>query len=120
MSGCNYKNPTCNTCNIKIRTLECNPGDRNLWTQQLQLNEYGDNNEVVKSNIVNGCWECNYDDLYEENSYLCRRSLYQGEEQNPHNYVTNVNLNSCLLNINKPLSRHLPQRAVRKHPDKMC
>ena len=120
MCDCNYKSPPCNNCNLRVKTLECNPIDTNLWTQQLPLNEYGDNNDVVKSNIVNGYWQCNYEDSYEENSYLCRRSLYNGEEPIPFNYTNDVNLNSCLLNINKPLSKHLPKCGLREKPYKKC
>ena len=106
----NFKSPPCNTCNINIKTLPCNPIDTNLWSNQLPLKEYGDNNEVIKSNIVHGFWQCNYDELYEDNSYLCRRKFFDGVEQIPYNYVNDVNINSDLLNINKPLSKHLPKR----------
>lgn len=112
MCDCNYKNPPCNNCNIRVKTIDCNPIDTNLWKQQLPLKEYGDNNEVVKSNIVNSYWNCNYEDSYEENSYLCRRSLYYGEEPHPFNYSNDVNINSCLLNINRPLSKHLPSKRL--------
>ena len=111
----NYKN-----CNIKIRTLECNPSDKNLWTQQLPLNEYGDNNEVIKSNIINGCWECNYEDSYEDNNYLYNRSLYNGYEPIPYNYTNDVILNSQMLNITKPRTKHLPPKGSRPIPISKC
>ena len=76
MCDCNYKKYTEHNTNIKINTLKCNPIDTALWCNQIPLNEYDDNNNIVKSNIVNGCWECNYDDSYQENNYLYNRSIY--------------------------------------------
>ena len=105
-----FKSPSYNTCNIKIKTLPCNPTDTELWCNQLPLNEYGGNNEVIKSNIVNGYWQCNFEELDEDNNYLCRRKFFDGVESIPYNYVNDVNINSCLLNINKPLNRYLPRR----------
>ena len=111
INGCSicpdFHNPPCNTCNIKLDTLPCNPNEPEFWNNQLNISNH---NEIVKTNIINSCWQCNHEDSYEMNSELCRRSLYDGYIPNPIEYTTDVDIQSHLKNINKPLSKHPPTK----------
>ena len=91
-----------NTCNLNIATTDCNPGNRHLWFK----NKLPSDLDPVRSNIINGCWECNYQLEYQINSSLCSRNFYDGYTQNPCNRVKNVDINSKLRNIDKPIHKH--------------
>jgi hypothetical protein len=91
-----------NTCNLNIETTNCNPGNRELWFK----NKLPLDLDPVRSNIVNGCWECNYYDEDRINSTLCGRSFYNGYIENPCERVRNVNINSKLKHLGEPLHKN--------------
>lgn len=88
-------------CNIKIDTMDCNPNNKDLWYKQ----RLPENVCPVRSNIINGCWECNYEESYNVNSILFDRTLYSGFISNPHKRVEYVDINSKLKNLDIPLNR---------------
>ena len=91
-----------NICNVKIETLDCNPGNRELWYK----NKLPTDLDPVRSNIINGCWECNYDESNEVNTTLCNRNFYDGVQQNPCNMVKDVDVNSKLKNLGIPYNKY--------------
>ena len=91
-----------NACHTIVDTMDCNPANRNLWFKH----KLPENVDPVRSNIANGCWECNYDESNEVNTTLCNRALYDGFTPNPNCRVRDVNINSQLKNLGIPLSRH--------------
>ena len=60
-----------NFCNLKLKTYNCNPNDKNLWYKH-QLPHGLD---PVLSNIYNGCWLCNYEPHQTINNNLCARQF---------------------------------------------
>lgn len=91
-----------NPCNLKIKTINCCPSNRVEWFKH----KLPEDVDPVRSNIVNGCWECNYDEDYVINSTLCDRSFNDGFYANPHKRIEYIDINSKLTNRGIPLGRY--------------
>lgn len=78
----------CNCCN------GCNAyGYPKLWKKDAPCDNQ---NEIVKSNIVNGCWICNNQYYNLNNRALFERSMFNGVNIPPCNTVCQVDVNSSL------------------------
>jgi hypothetical protein len=93
---------TKNACDTAVDTLDCNPQNRNLWFKY----DLPKDVDPIRSNIVNGCWECNYAESNDVNTTLCNRAMYDEFIPNPCNIVKDTDINSRLKNLGIPLGRH--------------
>ena len=91
-----------NACNNIVQTMDCNPGNKNLWFKY----KLPEDVDPVRSNIVNGCWECNYEESNRVNTILCNRAMYDGYIPNPNCMARDVDINSKLKNIDKPIHKY--------------
>jgi len=82
MSNCKpcFKSCPVNSCNIKIKTLPCDPNSKKEWFK------YPNSVDQVRINILNGCWLCNYEPNQSMNNQLCNRNFYDGYINKPWQY----------------------------------
>lgn len=80
MSNCKscFKSCPDNACEIKIKTLPCDPNSKKEWFK------HPNKVDPVRMNIVNGCWLCNYEPTQSINSQLCNRNFYDGYIKPPY------------------------------------
>ena len=102
-----------NACNLRIRTVNCNPSDPQNW---FQYNAVAENPKVdpVMYNIYNGCWLCQYEPQQTENNILCQRQFFDKNIQTPYSstIVQRVSTESNLQNIE--LRKQNPRSCVNK------
>ena len=91
----NYYEPKSNACDLKLASVNCAPGNKDLWfSRQLPTGL-----DPVLSNIYNGCWLCNLEPAQTVNSILCNRNFYDGYIKPPFEMVQNINTETKLRNI---------------------
>lgn len=88
MDKCNqnqscYKYSDKNACNLKLKTENCDPGNRDLWFK----NKLPEGLDPVLSNIYNGCWSCNHEPMQGNNNKLCNRQFMDLNVQPPYAHL---------------------------------
>lgn len=88
MDKCNpnqscYKYCDKNACNLKLKTENCDPGNRDLWFK----NKLPEGLDPVLSNIYNGCWSCNHEPMQSNNNKLCNRQFMDLNVQPPYAHI---------------------------------
>lgn len=104
-SGCEscsrFDNNNCDSCLIKIKTMNCDP---NNWKDKSDGSNGGSlaapvGVDPVRSNIYNGGWLCNYEPYQVQNSVYCQRQFFDAHIRAPYNVGCRVNAESRLRGI---------------------
>ena len=101
---CNkYYESKSNACNSKMLTINCGPGNKNLWYSRQLPNGL----DPVLSNIYNGCWLCNNEPAQSVNSKLCNRNFYDGYTEIPFHTKKKIETENILKNMH--IKSHMPR-----------